>query len=77
MGAGQSNPAGLTPNEKIVVERLCKMQVEDDDGYVEVSNEKTGDEKVVYGPVARQAEGLRLEVLENWKSNILNDPKNR
>lgn len=71
MGAQPSKP---TLYEKAVLERLHSLQIQDDEEYVEVSN---NDEKSTLGPLVRDAQGLPVHLLESWQSSILKDPKNK
>ncbi|KAI6778201.1 uncharacterized protein J7T54_000010 [Emericellopsis cladophorae] len=71
MGGAQSTSNGPTAHEKTVVDRLQNMRVEDD-GYVEITDEKNGNILREWKP-----QGLELQTLESWQSAILEDPKNR
>lgn len=72
MGIELSKPAAPTMHEKAVFERLRDLQLEE--GYVQVDSDN---EKGAVGLLAREAEGLPVQVLESWQASILKDPKNR
>ena len=73
MGANQSQMS--LPNEKLVIERLRELQVEDQaDEYVEV------DEKAISSCKAHfRAPWTSLSTSEvaDWEHQLLQDPKNR
>lgn len=74
MGVNQSK--SVIPNEKLVIERLRALQVQDqvDQEYVQV------DEKVWKGASSQFKApwtALSTTELEHWEHELLTDPKNR
>lgn len=72
MGSQPSKPTMPSEHEKAVLERVRDLSLDDDD-FVEIGEY----EKNIREYRAREAEGLPIETLGNWQSNVLDDPKNR
>ena len=71
MGAQPSKP---TLHEKAVFECLHNLQMQDDEEFIEISNNA---EKPPLEPLIRDAQGLSIDVLESWQASVLKDPKNK
>ncbi|KOS22060.1 Cysteine proteinase 1 [Escovopsis weberi] len=77
MGGQQSRPADC--GDEKAVERLRKLNVQDDGDYVQVDG---GEEKAVMGKsgvpaLVRQPEGISIRALEAYIDNVLRDSKNK
>jgi bleomycin hydrolase len=67
MGGQPSRMQLASAHEKAVVDRLHDLSMEDEEF----------DEKTLDGHALRNAEGLPINVLKSWQSDILSDPKNK